>query len=111
MRGHRWTTNAFEYSGDLRNWKLLKKGGKADEMFNASGQNSKAVNRPGGVHRTDFWRIGQLNEHMGDYLISDIKKGCRTSRFHRNAPRRKLTLVKAMGWRKSAENAICAQEY
>ena len=50
VSGHRWTTNAFEYSGDLRNWKLLTKGGKADEMFNASGQNSKAVSRPGGIN-------------------------------------------------------------
>ena len=50
VSGHRWTTNAFEYSGDLRNWKLLKKGGKADEMFNASGQNSKTVNRPEGLN-------------------------------------------------------------
>ena len=32
VSGHRWTTNVFEYSGDLRNWKLLKKGGKEDEM-------------------------------------------------------------------------------
>ena len=50
VRGHLWTTNAFEYSGDLRNWKLLKKGGQADEMFNTSGQNSKSINRLGGVN-------------------------------------------------------------
>ena len=50
VRGHRWTTNAFEYSGDLRNWKLLKKGDQADEMFNASGQSSKSINRPDGVN-------------------------------------------------------------
>ena len=51
VSGHRWTTNAFEYSGDLRNWKLLTKGGKADEMFNASGQNSKSVNRQEGLNK------------------------------------------------------------
>ena len=51
VSGHRWTTNVFEYSGDLRNWKLLKKGGKEDEMFNASGENSKSVNRPEGLKK------------------------------------------------------------
>jgi len=51
VSGHRWTTNAFEYSGDLRNWKLLTKGGKADEMFNASGKSSKGINRSGGVNK------------------------------------------------------------
>ncbi|MDP6794769.1 MAG: Ig-like domain-containing protein, partial [Verrucomicrobiota bacterium] len=51
VSGHRWTTNAFEYSGDLRNWRLLKKGGKADEMFNASGENSKAIIRPEGINK------------------------------------------------------------
>ncbi|MCH2592422.1 MAG: Ig-like domain-containing protein [Pedosphaera sp.] len=51
VSGHRWTTNAFEYSGDLRNWKLLTKGDKADEMFNASGKSSKGINRSGGVNK------------------------------------------------------------
>ncbi len=51
LSGHRWTTNAFEYSGDLRNWKLLTKGGKADEMFNASGKNIKSINRPEGLNK------------------------------------------------------------
>ncbi|MEC9080477.1 MAG: immunoglobulin domain-containing protein, partial [Verrucomicrobiota bacterium] len=51
VSGHRWTTNVFEYSGDLRNWRLLTKGGKADEMFNASGNNSKSINRPDGINK------------------------------------------------------------
>ncbi|MBO61474.1 MAG: hypothetical protein CMO63_05840, partial [Verrucomicrobiales bacterium] len=49
VHGHRWTTNVFEYSFDLKNWKTLLKGGKEDLMFNASGKNSKAIDRPGGV--------------------------------------------------------------
>ena len=48
--GHRWTTNVFEYSFDLKNWKTLLKGGEEDLMFNASGKNSKAIDRPSGVN-------------------------------------------------------------
>ena len=49
VHGHRWTTNVFEYSFDLKNWKTLLKGGEEDLMFNASGKNSKAIDRPAGV--------------------------------------------------------------
>ena len=49
VHGHRWTTNVFEYSFDLKNWKTLFKGGEEDLMFNASGENSKAIDRPNGV--------------------------------------------------------------
>ena len=50
VHGHRWTTNVFEYSFDLKNWKTLRKGGEEDLMFNASGKNSKAIDRPAGVN-------------------------------------------------------------
>ena len=50
VHGHRWTTNVFEYSFDLKNWKTLLKGGEEDLMFNASGKNSKAIDRPSGVN-------------------------------------------------------------
>ena len=72
MRGHRWTTNAFEYSGDLRNWKLLTKAGKADEMFNASGEKSKVVNRPGGVN-TLFFRALLKTEKYSKNAIGFVR--------------------------------------
>lgn len=41
------------------------------------------IDRPGGVHKTDMWRIGQLNEYLGDYTIGDIPEGWQRFIKHR----------------------------
>lgn len=40
------------------------------------------VNRPG-VHPNDVWRVGELNEHMGDYTVADAKEAWRVFREKR----------------------------
>lgn len=84
--GCRERSDAREYhdklTGEIRQEVLSGTSGRAKLMTFADA-GLAYVNRPGGVHRTDAWRIGQLNEHMGDYLISDIKKGWRKFRERR----------------------------
>ena len=84
--GCRKRSDAREYrdklTGEIRQELLSGTSGRAKLMTFADA-GLAYVNRPGGVHRTDAWRIGQLNEHMGDYLISDIKKGWRKFRERR----------------------------
>ncbi len=33
------------------------------------------IDRPGGLHPTDIWRIGELNEVLGSYALADIAEG------------------------------------
>ena len=33
------------------------------------------LDRPGGLHRMDVWRVGELNEVVGDYAIANIAEG------------------------------------
>jgi integrase len=33
------------------------------------------VNRPGGLHRMDVWRVGELNDVLGDFAINDALAG------------------------------------
>lgn len=84
--GCRERSDAREYhdklTGEIRQEVLSGTSGRAKLMTFADA-GLAYVNRPDGVHRTDAWRIGQLNEHMGDYLISDIKKGWRKFRERR----------------------------
>lgn len=44
------------------------------------------INRPS-VHPNDKWRIGELNEHMGDYAVADAKEAWRVFVAKRCTPR------------------------
>ena len=35
------------------------------------------LDRPGGLHRMDVWRVGELNEVLGDYEVADVAEGWR----------------------------------
>lgn len=35
------------------------------------------LDRPGGLHRMDVWRIGELNDVLGDYDVADVAEGWR----------------------------------
>src|SRR5260370_39810859 len=59
---------------ELRHELLYGAGRKAGRMTVADA-GLRYVNRPGGVKSYDLWRVGQLNEIMGDYSIARAAEG------------------------------------
>lgn len=43
------------------------------------------LDRPGGLHRNDIWRIGQLNDVIGDFAVADLPEAWRLFRSRRCA--------------------------
>jgi len=60
------------------------------------------INRPG-IHPNDVWRIGELNEHMGDYAVADAKEGWRVFMDKRCAGLKAATVER---FRKTAQAAL-----
>ena len=63
-----------KYTGEIRQEILSGTTGRAKLMTFADAGHAY-IDRPGGVHKMDMWRIGQLNEHMGDFTIDDTEEG------------------------------------
>ena len=60
------------------------------------------INHPG-VHPNDVWRIGELNEHMGDFAIADAKEGWRVFMDKRCEGLKAATIER---FRKTAQAAL-----
>jgi integrase len=98
-----------KYTGEIRQELLSGTSGRAKLMTFADA-GLAYINRPDEPHPMDRWRIGELNEHMGDCLISDIKTGWRTFMDIRC---KSLAAATVERFRKTAQAAInkLAQEH
>ena len=65
------------------------------------------INRPGGAHKMDIWRIGQLGEHMADYPISKSLEGWRRFRERRCQDLAPATVERFRKVAQAAINVLC----
>ena len=54
---------------------LLYGAAAQSQQFTFADAAQKYLDRPGGLHRMDVWRIGELNDALGDCSVSDLTHG------------------------------------
>ncbi len=66
------------------------------------------LDRPGGLHRMDVWRIGELNDVLGDYDVADVAEGWRVFKTARCSGRAPATVERFRATLQAALNHAAA---
>lgn len=91
-----------KYTGEIREELLSGTSGRA-RLLTFADAGLAYINRPKEPHQMDIWRIGELNEYMGESLIAEVKEGWRKFREKRCKGLAPATVER---FRKTAQAAI-----
>jgi integrase len=95
-----------KYTGEIREELLSGTSGRA-RLLTFADAGLAYINRPDGTHKMDLWRVGELNEHMGDHLIADVKDGWRVFMEKRCSNLAPATVERFRKVAQAAINQLC----
>jgi len=95
-----------KYTGEIRQELLSGTSGR-ERLLDFADAGLAYINRPDGTHKMDLWRVGELNEHMGEHLISDAKDGWRVFMEKRCFGLAPATIERFRKVAQAATNQLC----